>query len=138
MTPKASVVLAVVCFALGIGIGLRWSNNSKREQGAVQQITPKQDQTGRPFSKQSEFIEPSRAASRSALERIRAAIGPDGKINGTECFSAIAELNLGECREASRIVRKWRAPEKMFLTEAIARRWAELDANDALAAALKE
>lgn len=138
MSWKVSAIMAAACLLVGVGIGSRWRTDAERAE-RPEEVSHAERGVRDEVAARSAIGNESRAVSPGrAIDRLRAGLGVDGKIDAQECFGAIAELSLSECREAWLFVRKERSPETRFLMEAIARRWAELDANDALMAALKE
>src|SRR5688572_27275801 len=129
----------VAGLALGVSIGQLFRKPRPIEEPRSAAVTearhrvveraPARTASSQETAKQSETSSP--------LAKLRELCANTRDCDPAECFLLIRELTAGECAEAVPLFRRLPHGESALLTQALARRWASLDADAVLEAAMR-
>lgn len=135
----ARLIVPVLCLSAGFVLGLLLAKNSSETPTSVAESKLLETIATSPAkNKFAEHTTYPAAPIQGALERLRASCSDLMSVDFGEAISAIKELAFTELRSASSIIQSIPGDERRLLLDALAKRWASLEANDAFKTALRE
>ena len=137
-----SAIFGVVGLVAGVTLGVSIHRLPRRPEAvkpvplataqAPRQLPERKVATPEPIAET-----PTQVVSMPALTRLRELCGKTRNCDVGECLLLIKQLTAAECREAVALFRGLPHAESVLLTQALARRWASLDSEGVLEAAVR-
>ena len=133
------LIVPLFCVGAGVVLGFLLAKKPSEVRTAVAE-TKTTETAGASFAKKksAESKIGAGAPIQTALERLRVACVDSSAIDFAAGITAIQELAFDELRAALKIVQSVHNHERSALLEALAKRWAALDPNDAFTSALND